>query len=102
MIRICTSTLSAACGSTSRPALSIVSSFRDRQIDPRAVVAGEIGLSGELRSVGQLEIRLREAAKLGFERAVVPRSTSVRAAGLGLEIVPASTLREAINAALLA
>lgn len=83
-------------------ALSIVSSFRDRQIDPRAVVAGEVGLSGELRSVGQLEIRLREAAKLGFERAVVPRSTSLRAAGLGLEIVPASTLREAINAALLA
>jgi DNA repair protein RadA/Sms len=83
-------------------ALSIVSSFRDRQVDPTAVVAGEVGLSGELRSVGQLEIRLREAAKLGFERAVVPRSTSVRAAGLGLKIIPVSTLREAINAALLA
>src|SRR5436190_13567771 len=82
-------------------ALSIVSSFRDRQVDPRSVVTGEIGLSGELRSVGQLEIRLREAAKLGFERAVVPRSTSLRAAGLGLEIVPVSTLRDAINAALL-
>lgn len=82
--------------------LSIVSSFRDRQVDPRAVVAGEIGLSGELRSVGQLEIRLREAAKLGFERAVVPRSTALQSLkGLGLEIVPASTLREAINAALL-
>src|SRR4051794_14848125 len=83
-------------------ALSIVSSFRDRQVDPRAVVAGEIGLSGELRSVGQLEIRLREAAKLGFERAVVPRSTSLQSlAGLGLDLVPASTLREAIGAALL-
>ncbi|MGE3270432.1 MAG: DNA repair protein RadA [Chloroflexota bacterium] len=83
-------------------ALSIVSSFKDREVDPRAVVAGEIGLSGELRSVGQLEIRLREAAKLGFERAVVPRSASLRAlSGLGLELVPASTLREAINAALL-
>jgi DNA repair protein RadA/Sms len=83
-------------------ALSIISSFRDREVDPRAVVAGEIGLSGELRSVGQLEIRLREAAKLGFERAVVPRSTSLRAlSGLGLEIVPAATLRDALNAALL-
>ena len=82
--------------------LSIVSSFRDRQVDPRAVVAGEIGLSGELRSVGQLEIRLREAAKLGFERAVVPRSTALRSMkGLGLDLVPAATLREAINAALL-
>lgn len=49
-----------------------------------------------------MEIRLREAAKLGFERAVVPRSTSLRdLSGLGLDIVPASTLREAINAALL-
>jgi len=67
------------------------------------VVTGEIGLSGELRSVGQLEIRLREAAKLGFERAVVPRSTTLRdVRGLGLELIPASTLREAINAALLA
>jgi DNA repair protein RadA/Sms len=83
-------------------ALSIVSSFRDRQVDPSAVVAGEIGLSGELRSVGQLEIRLREAAKLGFERALVPRSTSLQSVrGLGLQIVPAATLREAINAALL-
>ena len=43
---------------------------------PASGGAGEIGLSGELRSVGQLEIRLREAAKLGFERAVVPRSTA--------------------------
>ena len=83
-------------------ALSIVSSFRDRQVDPRAVVAGEIGLSGELRSVGQLEIRLREAAKLGFERAVVPRSTAIHTLrGLGLDIVPASTLRDAIAEALL-
>ncbi|HZO05188.1 MAG TPA: DNA repair protein RadA [Solirubrobacterales bacterium] len=82
-------------------ALSIVSSFRDRQVDPRAVVAGEIGLSGELRSVGQLEIRLREAAKLGFERAVVPRSTALRSLkGLGLDLMPAGTLREAINVAL--
>jgi DNA repair protein RadA/Sms len=99
MTRICTSTSSAACASTSRP---IVSSFRDRQVDPGAVVAGEIGLSGELRSVSQLEIRLREAAKLGFERAVVPRSAALRDyKGLGLDLVPASTLREAIDAALL-
>ncbi len=83
-------------------ALSIVSSFKDRQVDPRTVVSGEVGLSGELRSVGQLELRLREAAKLGFERAVVPRSSSGRSLrGLGLEIVEATTLRDAINAALL-
>jgi DNA repair protein RadA/Sms len=82
-------------------ALSIVSSFRDRQVDPATVVAGEVGLSGELRSVGQLEQRLREAAKLGFVRAVVPRSATARGlTGVGLEIVQAATLREAAALAL--
>jgi DNA repair protein RadA/Sms len=83
-------------------ALSVVSSVRDRQIDPTTVVAGEVGLSGELRSVGQLELRVREAAKLGFERAVVPRSSI--AANLrvpGLDVVQASTLREAATLALI-
>jgi DNA repair protein RadA/Sms len=84
-------------------ALSIVSSFRDRPIDPRAVVAGEIGLSGELRSVSQLELRLREAAKLGFERAIVPRSPAAHTlrGDVGLEIIQAASLREAAKAALL-
>jgi DNA repair protein RadA/Sms len=83
-------------------ALSVVSSFRDRQIDPTTVVAGEVGLSGELRSVGQLELRLREAAKLGFERAVVPRSST--AANLripGLKVAQAATVREAASLALI-
>ena len=84
-------------------ALAIVSSFRDRPIDPRTVVAGEVGLSGELRSVGQLELRLHEAAKLGFGRAVVPRSRTAHALrGLGLEVVQAASLREAARAALVA
>ena len=83
-------------------ALAIVSSFRDRAIEPRTVVAGEIGLSGELRSVGQLELRLREATKLGFERAVVPRSPTAHALrNVGLEVVQAASLREAVKAALL-
>jgi DNA repair protein RadA/Sms len=83
-------------------ALAIVSSFRDRQIDPTTVVAGEVGLSGELRSVGQLELRLREAAKLGFERAVVPRSsTAANVQVPGLEVVQAATLREAATLALI-
>jgi len=83
-------------------ALSIVSSFRDRVIDPRTVVCGEVGLSGELRSVGQLEIRLREAAKLGFERAIVSRGPAARSLNdVGLEVVQVGTLREATKAALL-
>jgi DNA repair protein RadA/Sms len=52
-------------------ALAVASSFRDRRVEPRTVAVGEIGLSGELRSVGQLERRLLEAKRLGFERAII-------------------------------
>jgi DNA repair protein RadA/Sms len=82
-------------------ALAVLSSYRDRPVDPSLVAIGEIGLSGELRSAPQLEQRLREAAKLGFERALVPRGAASRLSSrLGLDILPASTLREAANLAL--
>src|SRR5207248_11733916 len=55
-------------------ALAILSSLRDHPLAADSVVIGEIGLSGELRPVSQLETRLREAAKLGFSRALVPRA----------------------------
>lgn len=77
-------------------ALAILSSHRDIPIDSALVALGEVGLSGELRSVGQLEKRLREAAKLGFERAIAPRSQQAsQLTGLGLDILQARTLREA-------
>lgn len=83
-------------------ALAILSSYRDRPIEPGLVAIGEVGLNGELRSAPQLEQRLREAAKLGFTRAVVPRTA---AGGLTsrppLEIVAAASLREAASVALL-
>jgi DNA repair protein RadA/Sms len=83
-------------------ALAILSSFRDKPVDPSMVAIGEVGLSGELRSAPQLEHRLREAAKLGFERALVPRGAASRlSARLGIEAVPAATLREAASLALL-
>jgi DNA repair protein RadA/Sms len=83
-------------------ALAVLSSFRDKPVDPGLVCVGEVGLSGELRSAGQLEQRLREAAKLGFERALVPRGGVGRlTTGLGIEIVPAATLREAVSLALI-
>jgi DNA repair protein RadA/Sms len=77
-------------------ALAIVSSAHDRPVSADLVVLGEVGLSGELRSVGQLEQRLREAAKLGFARALVPRARLPEQPG-GLEVLPASTLREAVR-----
>jgi len=83
-------------------ALALASSFRDAPVEAGTVAIGEVGLLGELRSVGGLERRLREAARLGFRRAVVPRagrsSDSPRVDGL--EILAVATLRDAIDAAL--
>ena len=83
-------------------ALALASSLRDVPVDQRTVAIGEVGLLGELRGVGGLERRLREAARLGFARAIVPRSgRSTQGAPLaGLETVAVATLREAIDAAL--
>ena len=87
-------------------ALALASSARDRAVPVGTVAIGEVGLLGELRSVGGLERRLREAARLGFARAIVPRQPPAagRASGLpsveGLEVVAVATLRDAIVAAL--
>ncbi len=54
--------------------VAVASSFRDIPTDTTAVLIGEVGLGGEVRTVSQLELRLKEAAKLGFERAVVPKN----------------------------
>jgi DNA repair protein RadA/Sms len=78
-------------------ALALLSSFRDRPVDPAMVAIGEVGLAGELRSVGQTEARLREAAKLGFERALVPRGAARHLKGLGIELLPAGNLKEAAS-----
>ncbi len=83
-------------------ALAIASSYRESRVDPRLVAIGEIGRAGELRSVSQLDRRLQEASKLGFERALVPAALGrglVRPPG-GLELLRASTLDEAIGRAL--
>jgi len=65
------------------------------------VAIGEIGLSGELRSVSQVERRLAEAERLGFRRCLLPASSLARAKPkTGLELLPAATLREALRLAL--
>ncbi len=83
-------------------ALALASSLRDRPIAPGTVAIGEVGLLGELRAVVGLERRLREAARLGFQRAVVPRSSAATPLIRidGLQVVPAETLAEAIRVAL--
>ncbi len=54
-------------------AVAVASSFRNRGIDPGTVLIGEVGLTGEVRSVGQLDARLQEAGRLGFTRCLVPQ-----------------------------
>jgi DNA repair protein RadA/Sms len=76
--------------------LAMLSSYFDAPMSPDITAIGEIGLGGELRRVGQMELRMREAAKLGFRRAIVPaRSTRGLAAVPNLEALEAATLRQA-------
>ena len=82
-------------------ALALASSLRDRQVPPDLIAIGEVGLLGELRPVPGLERRLREAARLGFKTAVVPRSRRGDAPEVkGMTVVSVSNLREAIGHAL--
>lgn len=55
-------------------ALAVISSFRNRAIDDKTIVFGEIGLSGEVRAVSMAQQRVQEAGKLGFERVILPLS----------------------------
>jgi DNA repair protein RadA/Sms len=85
-------------------AAALVSSLRDVAVRADTVLIGEVGLSGELRMVGQMNTRLREAAKLGFRSAVVPRR--IRRSGEpyppGIQVIEVRSLREALSHALLA
>jgi DNA repair protein RadA/Sms len=79
-------------------AIAVVASFRDRIVDPSTVLIGEVGLGGQVRSVSQMELRLKEAAKLGFKRAIVPKGQTFPE--IGLEIVPVAKVIDAIVAAI--
>lgn len=79
-------------------AVAIVASFRDRIVDPRTVLIGEVGLGGQVRLVSQMELRLKEAAKLGFKRAIIPKGQTLPE--VGLEVIPVARVLDAIIAAL--
>jgi DNA repair protein RadA/Sms len=77
---------------------ALASSFRERPLPARTLVLGEVGLAGEVRAVSQPEIRLAEAARLGFERALLP-AQNARHAELpaGLEAVGVESVAEALD-----
>jgi DNA repair protein RadA/Sms len=79
-------------------ALSIVSNQNNRPLPDGLVVIGELGLTGEVRRVGQLDRRLQEAARHGLTRALIP-SGARAGRHAGLEVVEVRTLAEAVSAA---
>ncbi len=79
-------------------AIAIAASFRDRLVDPELVLIGEVGLGGQVRPISQLELRLKEASKLGFKRAIVPKGQAVRVDGL--EVTEVARVVDAIAQAL--
>jgi len=83
-------------------AVALTSSLRDIPVKADTVLIGEVGLSGELRMVGQTISRLREAAKLGFKHAIVPRRLRrVEPWPPGIDVIEVRSLREAVGIALL-
>ncbi|MCX6008604.1 MAG: DNA repair protein RadA [Chloroflexi bacterium] len=79
-------------------ALALASSHRDARVAQGLVALGEIGLSGELRAVPQLERRLSEAARLGFKRCLIPETSSKLSFDMkGIELLKAGTVAEALR-----
>jgi DNA repair protein RadA/Sms len=82
-------------------ALAIASNKRNRPVGADVVAIGELGLSGELRRVNQLDRRLLEAHRLGFKRAVIPAAGDLRDGGpRGMQLSRAETIADAIRLAL--
>lgn len=78
--------------------LSVVSSFRDLSLPHDLMVFGEVGLSGEIRPVPNGQERIREAAKHGFKRAIVPKGNVPKEPLSGIQVVPVTKLSEALEA----
>ena len=77
-------------------AAAVASSFRNRPVPARTVLIGEVGLAGEVRSVGQVGLRIREAAQMGFDRCILP-ARNLPPAQDGIRLVGVRTLEEALE-----
>ena len=78
--------------------MALMSSYKDRPVDPKMLIFGEVGLSGEVRAVSQAEKRVSEAARLGFISCVLPKvSLSRIRQPEGIRLIGVSNVREAIG-----
>lgn len=79
-------------------AMAVASSFKNRVIDDKTIVFGEIGLSGEVRGVSMAENRVAEAAKLGFTTCILPAVNAGQIKGKqGMHVIGVKTVRDAID-----
>lgn len=79
-------------------AMAIVSSYKERETAPRECFVGEIGLTGEIRTVSRIEQRVAEALKLGFEKIYIPKNNlHDYTPPKGIEVVGVATVEEAIR-----
>lgn len=76
---------------------ALTSSFKEVAIDPYTVIFGEVGLSGEVRGVTSAEIRVKEAAKLGFKRCIIPERNASQIDVDSIHIIGVPTIRKAIE-----
>lgn len=78
--------------------LALISSKKDKAIDPRTIAFGEVGLSGEIRAVSQTQQRIAEAAKLGFKKCIAPEvSTTGIEIPDGIEVIKVRTIADAVK-----
>lgn len=77
--------------------LSIVSSLKNKALESKLIVFGEVGLAGEVRPVQSGQIRLKEASKLGFTKAIVPKANAPKTKIAGLEVIAVERLDQALN-----
>jgi len=78
--------------------MSLISSMKNRAIDEKTVIFGEVGLSGEVRAVSMPEIRIREAMKLGFEVCILPKVSLEKISFKGnIKLIGVSNINEAVS-----
>jgi len=80
-------------------ALAVATCARDVIVSPDTVIIGEIGLSGEIRGVSNIESRIKECEKLGFKKVVVPENTKLNSKDFNIEVVTVKRLMDAISVA---
>ncbi|MFZ2357442.1 MAG: magnesium chelatase domain-containing protein, partial [Candidatus Omnitrophota bacterium] len=82
-------------------ALAVASALTDKPCIEEAIFLGEVGLTGEIRSITQATLRINEAEKLGFKRCILPRNIhkNLEKRKDSIELIPVSTLKEALDIA---